>query len=578
MTETFAAAFARHATENGYSIRKTKDLVRLSTALGLTVKAIDKLAGGDAGLLTEKLVETLTFKTEPEYWTAFRKKPGKPQVIDGVSYHHEIHRTELEASRWPHAELAIQLVRDPHGDTLLELEPNLWMGRERVKEDELRRVMNVYYIEGLPGGGFTIWVGKRVTLERLHDHSGNWTINSVEPYLSSSRRSDVPADVLLAAWKAWGRKEWNGEAPDFPYEERVRNIAPPLKAVVPVGVLAVAGAADLESLVRSCSRILTVRRQDTEPFTYEQTLDTLDGDPKPKLVIIELNGNDELTERPIKLEDMGSRKSRQRTIHTWRAQYECKNGSVARVDGENEGPYLLFNSHRLALETVISSDIDERTIRPRIERHVRGVRGEFLEEAKLALQDAERHRSLETNYPQYRQERLALGAFIEWATSGTTDFQPRRSFLHHIDYGYGEDGRIPDVFQMTVEDGNVVVKNIPFPPQEKTRRGKQDAIYSTGRVWITTRNGDGIKLAGGERVRYYLPFNNELHHLDGAAVTEARFLRYVDGYRREFLPEIERHQAEQRRCLSEAGHRDRSDWEEGLLANLEQLVEWLKQR
>jgi len=59
-------------------------------------------------------------------------------------------------------------------------------------------------------------------------------------------------------------------------------------------------------------------------------------------------------------------------------------------------------------------------------------------------------------------------------------------YCNSIDHHYSDDGKLPDVFLVTIDNNSVVVKNIPFPPPPKATRGRRNVErrYSTGRVWI----------------------------------------------------------------------------------------------
>jgi len=154
-------------------------------------------------------------------------------------------------------------------------------------------------------------------------------------------------------------------------------------------------------------------------------------------------------------------------------------------------------------------------------------------------------------------------------------------YCNSIDHHYSDDGKLPDVFLVTIDNNSVVVKNIPFPPPPKATRGRRNVErrYSTGRVWIPAKDGDGIKFCDESYVRYYFPFSGELFDIGEAAMTEARFLRYMDGYRREILPDLEKQRESEIISLAREDYaEDRAKRIRAHIEGLDQFIVWLNER
>src|SRR5262249_41611680 len=150
--------------------------------------------------------------------------------------------------------------------------------------------------------------------------------------------------------------------------------------------------------------------------------------------------------------------------HSWKATFQAKNGSVEK--GERVSTSLLINGHYISLRDLMEA-ADDELIRPSIERYVSGIRGEFLKEAEVQLLECARDRKYEDSDSSlyFKSRRLALEAYVEWATCGTSAFEVEQLFQYSIDHYYSDGRRLPDVFLATIENNNVVLKNIPFPPQ-----------------------------------------------------------------------------------------------------------------
>jgi hypothetical protein len=177
-----------------------------------------------------------------------------------------------------------------------------------------------------------------------------------------------------------------------------------------------------------------------------------------------------------------------------------------------------------------------------------------------------------------KSQRIPLEEYVEWASKGTDTFEVQRVFQYGFDHRYDDDGSLPYVLLLTAENTGIATKIIPFPPHPKaTRRGRgnDESRYATGRVWVPAKNGDGIKFCVGSDVHYYFPYNGELFKLRDDAFTEARFLRYVDGYRREILPEVEKHRESKIRYLADDSQATVMKAE---LDKLDQFIEWLNER
>jgi hypothetical protein len=100
--------------------------------------------------------------------------------------------------------------------------------------------------------------------------------------------------------------------------------------------------------------------------------------------------------------------------------------------------------------------------------------------------------------------------------------------------------------------------------------------FQKGQVNVSARNGDGIKLCESGTTKFYFPFDDERHSFEG--MTEARFYRYVNGYRREILPEVEKLRDEEVLRLAEKPQADAATWIENKIENLDQFIVWLRQR
>lgn len=287
----------------------------------------------------------------------------------------------------------------------------------------------------------------------------------------------------------------------------------------------------MEALICSCSKILLARAQDEKE--YEYSFDGYRFRPdrdRQKPALSHLTCQDgTVVEHVIPLRQVGGGKKRQMLGAT----LEARNGdSVERcipISGHNE--WTLY------------TDDDADTYGMRLRRYVGGVRGEFLPEAREELREL-------AGYSQEQSQGKIkhLRAYIAWATRGlgTEPSGMNRGFPYRIRYSYPAPSRNEgpvEMFHVTQENGSVIYRPVPVQQMPDARR---HADKYGDAVTIFAQNGDGIKeITGGGEVYFYFPFEGELYFSSALSVpdrqlmTESRFFRYVDGYRREILPEAQ---------------------------------------
>jgi hypothetical protein len=218
--ETFEAALKRYIGEGGYSLDNVRDQVRISKGLDISVPFLTRLVQGEADV-TDALAAKLAafFRTDAKYWSQLPKKRNRPQIVEGVPYEQDLPKEVTEAAKWPHAEYAAQLAREYFPSSrLIEIKPTLFMGAVQVKNEDLIRVFDVYYIEEMEDSGFTLWVGKRVRYQRPHKHSGKWSLRCVEPLrrtVDASAAFGFGARAVRSSFLSASRASKNGIASTY---------------------------------------------------------------------------------------------------------------------------------------------------------------------------------------------------------------------------------------------------------------------------------------------------------------------------------------------------------------------------
>jgi plasmid maintenance system antidote protein VapI len=564
---SIGAALQDRMSKRGLNFKNTKGKLAISRTLNISIPHFDALLKDKADVddaMTAKLGELLG--TGADFWTELQKQRGPVRpysaqvedvtptagpepvgqttapVIPAPASMQEVKPLSLaeDPENWEHAEYAWDLLRH---DRYVEIEPNFLMAAvdessddDPLAKDLLRKLM-IFYVTFSPDGHATIWVGKHVTFQRTY-RTGRWKMQRVQPLYRDDRLSMQIRDKvqLIWYWRYCDDEAHELEERNAPKTEQIVDFAPQVKSIEPqptlvtlpsAADLAQATTDDLKKLLWSCSNVLRSREQSDQEYEYEYSDVSYrpdQGEEKPTVEVIGCKDG-KVMKRVVALKREGGSDKRQKFGGTVKA----KNGDVF------DECCIPISGH---MEWHVETFADQELHGLRIQRYVRGLREEFMPEAKEFLREYGENTDSEYFANQIRH----VKAYIAWATGGV-DVEPphmERAFPYSIYYSYpnlNKGGRPVELFHATQQNGTVVynpvnLRQIPEKWKHANQFGNNVVVHGF--------NGDGFKLINGsESVSYYFPFEGRLH-VDSGSITETRFLRYVDGYRKEILPEIQK--------------------------------------